>query len=375
MSLPSALPLLRELIRIPSVNPDGDPGCDKTGEAAVAEFLFEKLRSLGAECRLDEVLPGRPNLVARFPSRGEKPRLILAPHTDTVSVAGMRVDPFGAEVRDGKVFGRGSTDTKGTMAAMITALESIGSRALENLGHEIWFAGLMGEEAGNQGARALAEQVAGEGVPAFALVGEPTSLRTVHLHKGCSVLRLETWGKAVHSSEPGLGRNAVLSMLDVLAWLREILPGELAGFSEPGLTPPTFNIGILRGGVKSNIVPDHCVAAVDFRTVPEQEKAGFVPGLEARLKERFPELGVTRHTNLSLAAPADHACLRNLRAMGSEFVGVSWFCDAAIFAAAGIPAVAAGPGSIEQAHTADEWLSIEDLENGVRFYRTFLLQC
>ena len=148
--------LLSELIRIPSVNPDGDPGTDRVGEKACAEFTGQYLRQAGAEVRYDEVLPGRPNVVARFPAdRPGKPRLLFAPHTDTVSVTGMTINPFGGEQHQGKIWGRGSSDTKGSMAAMLTALNN--RRAtLAGLSHEIWFAGLMGEEAGQHGSKALA---------------------------------------------------------------------------------------------------------------------------------------------------------------------------------------------------------------------------
>src|SRR5687768_9897372 len=99
--------LLQALIRIPSVNPEGDPGTEKTGEAEIAEELGRLLRTLGATVELREVLPGRPNVVARFPSdRAGKPRLLFAPHLDTVSVRGMTIDPFGGELRDGRIWGR-----------------------------------------------------------------------------------------------------------------------------------------------------------------------------------------------------------------------------------------------------------------------------
>ncbi len=115
--------LLRELIRIPSVNPDGDPGTTHTGEKECAKFVADFLRSCGAEAWLEDVLPDRPNVLGRFPSAGKaKPRLLFAPHTDTVSVAGMSIDPFSGELRDGKIWGRGASDTKGPMAAMLFAL-------------------------------------------------------------------------------------------------------------------------------------------------------------------------------------------------------------------------------------------------------------
>src|SRR5271156_5947776 len=139
---------LPELVRIPSVNPHGSPGIDKPGEQACAEFVAGFLRGCGAEVELREVAPGRPNVLGRFPSDAPgKKRVILAPHLDTVSVAGMVIDPFGGELRDGKIWGRGATDTKGCMAAMLWSLWELRDR-IPGLGHEVWFAGLMGEEAG-----------------------------------------------------------------------------------------------------------------------------------------------------------------------------------------------------------------------------------
>src|SRR3954468_21138373 len=152
MNMPaSVVELLQALVRIPSVNPSGTPGTTEVGELRCAEYLLELLRGLGAEAELREVLPGRPNVVARFPSdRPGKPRLLFAPHTDTVSVAGMTIDPFGAELRDGKIWGRGACDTKGSMTAMLWGLRQAREQ-LPGLGWEIWFAGLAGEEAGQQG--------------------------------------------------------------------------------------------------------------------------------------------------------------------------------------------------------------------------------
>src|SRR5262249_45248850 len=121
--------LLQELIRIPSVNPHGDPGTDGVGEARMAEYLAEFLGSIGAPAELREVLPGRPNVVARWPAdRPGKPRILFAPHTDTVSVGGMSIDPFSGELRDGKIWGRGASDTKGPMASMLWALKEMGAR-------------------------------------------------------------------------------------------------------------------------------------------------------------------------------------------------------------------------------------------------------
>jgi acetylornithine deacetylase/succinyl-diaminopimelate desuccinylase-like protein len=356
--------LLRELVRIPSVNPDGDPGTDQVGEMACATFLADWLARHGAEAELRNVLPDRPNVVGRFPAdRPGKPRLLLAPHTDTVSVAGMTIDPFGGEIRDGKLWGRGASDTKGPMAAMLTALARCRD-VLPYLSHEIWFAGLMSEEAGQNGAKALSAQETFD----LVIVGEPTDLATVHTHKGAVWLTLRTGGRAVHASTPERGENAIDAMLEVLAFLRPALRDLVAPLRDPVLGAPTFNLGTIHGGSKVNIVPDYCEVKVDMRTVPGQD----VDPLLRELAGRFPALAVTVRNSAPLATDPSHPLIRQLAACGAPPVGAPWFCDGAIFAAAGSPAVALGPGSIAQAHTADEWIGLDALEAGTDFFEKFL---
>lgn len=364
MSALSPVALLGELIRIPSVNPEGDPGVNEPGEARLADFLANHLRSLGAEVSLREVLPGRPNVVARFPGdRPGKPRLLLAPHTDTVSVSGMTIDPFGGEVRDGKVWGRGASDTKGPMAAMLSALARCRT-ILPSLGHEIWFAGLMGEESGQHGAKALAAEERFD----FVIAGEPTGLRTVHAHKGSLWVTLTSHGKAVHASAPESGENAIYKMTSAVERLRAGVIPKLDGLTHPLLGRTTLSVGTIRGGSKTNIVPDHCEATLDIRLVPGVE-AGHVVSL---IREAVGDVEMTWHGSEPLFTDPEHPLVAGLTSLGATPAGAPWFCDAAVFAAAGMPAVALGPGSITQAHTADEWISVDDLEAGAGFFERFL---
>ena len=363
--------LLRALVRVPSVNPAGDAGTSEVGEKQCAGFIADRLSALGAHAELREVLPDRPNVLGRFPTdRPGKPKLFLCPHVDTVSVLGMTIDPFAAELRDGRIYGRGSTDTKGTLAAMLWALWLLRDD-LPHLQHEIWFAGLMGEEAGNEGAAALA---ADHPDADFALVGEPTGCDLVYKTKGVVWLRLVTRGRAVHNATPERGENAVYKMADVLRHLRDELPRELAAWTDPVLGPPTASVGTVRGGSKINIVPDACVAEVDLRIVPAQDRAGLVDWITAQLRRVCPDVSVEYlRGNPPLDTAPDHPCVRALQSAGGKLVGAPWFCDGSLLAAGGIPAVAAGPGDIAQAHTADEFLAIDDLHAGVEFYKRFLL--
>jgi acetylornithine deacetylase/succinyl-diaminopimelate desuccinylase-like protein len=367
MSTPSnVVELLQELVRIPSVNPAGDPGTDGVGEARIAGYLAQLLRSWGAVVELREVEPGRPNVVARFLSdRPGKPKVLFAPHTDTVSVSGMTIDPFGGEVRDGRIWGRGASDTKGPMAAMLWALYEERDR-LAGLSHEIWFAGLAGEEAGQPGAKALAAEEHFD----FVLAGEPTGLDVVHTHKGALWLTLTTRGVAVHAASPQLGSNAIYKMADVIRCIRDEVAPALAQITDPVLGSVTISPGVIQGGSKTNIVPDFCRVEVDVRTVPGSgDLAGRITEL---LRKVCPDLEVGQNASLPMATDPMHPLVQALIGVGARAVGAPWFCDAAIFAAKGVPAVAIGPGSIAQAHTKDEWILQSDLEGGVAFFRRFL---
>ncbi len=368
----SVTSLLQAFVQTPSVNPAGDPGVDvaDTGERRMAERVGQALADLGVEAEFPEVLPGRPNVIGRFPAdRPGKPKLLLCPHLDTVSVRGMTVDPFAAEVRDGKILGRGTTDTKGTLTAMLWALAELGPDAVARMGHEVWFCGLMDEEAGNRGAYALAEAFPDA---AFALIGEPTRCQVVHTTKGIARLLLRTTGRAAHSASLHLGDNAIYKMADAVRAVRDELLPAFAREPDPILGAPTASVGVIRGGSKVNIIPDACTAELDLRTVPAQNRPGFLDEVHALLRRACPGLEMELdHGHAPLQTPPEHPGVQALVAAGGKCVGAPWFCDGSVLSAAGIPSVAAGPGDIAQAHTADEFLAEEDLLAGVEFYKRF----
>lgn len=378
----SALPknvveLAQALVRIPSVNPDGDPGTDGVGEEQCAEFVREFLEASGAEAFLDEVQPGRPNVIGHFPTSpaadGQpKPRILFAPHTDTVSVGGMTIEPFGGEVRDGRVWGRGSSDTKGPMAAMLWALHEMRDD-IAQLPVEVHFAGFMSEESAQLGSQHFAKH---HGRYDLAIIGEPTSLKTVFRHKGCLWADVHTTGVAVHGATPELGVNAIVKM----ARLVEALDGDFrrllseASGADEWLGVSTINLGMIQGGTRSNIVADSCKLRVDIRTTPGLQRAGGAMKLLTEFVQRIDETA-----SVTVASEAFHLdtdpsnpFVQKLIAAGADLTGAPWFCDAAFLAAAGTPAIAIGPGSIAQAHTKDEFIAVKDLEDGVAFFRRFL---
>jgi acetylornithine deacetylase/succinyl-diaminopimelate desuccinylase-like protein len=364
----SVTDLCQQLVRIPSVNPHGEPGTAGVGEQRIAEWLLGFLHECGADAELREVLPGRPNVVAHWPAdRAGKPRLLFAPHTDTVSVAGMTIDPFAAELRDGKVWGRGASDTKGPMAAMLWALHESRDR-LASLSHEIWFAGLMSEEADQHGSRALAAQERFN----FVIAGEPTGLNAVYAHKGSAFVNLRTRGRSAHGSRPELGENAIEKMLDVLAFFRGEFAAECAMHTDPVLGASTLSIGTIRGGSKTNIIPDSCEVSVDWRITPSQYHPRIIEDLAVRLRSLVPDVEVEAVPAPPLHTDPTHPLIGTLAACGAKPVGAPWFCDACFFAERGMPAIAMGPGSIAQAHTEDEWIDAAELERGADFFQRFL---
>ena len=264
--------LLQQLVRIPSVNPDNAPGTGETGEETLAIFLSGWLESIGADVSLEEIKPGRPNLIARFAPLDGRPRILLGPHLDTVGVGGMTIEPFGGEIRDGRLWGRGASDTKGPMAAMLWALHENRDRLAE-LPVAVDFVAFMGEESGQWGSKEFVKRHGAD--YSFALVGEPTSMEIVHVTKGSLWATLRATGKAAHSSMPERGENAILKLTRALDRLDCHLGAELAGFTHPVLGRSTLNIGVIRGGARPNIVPDLAEAEIDIRITPSLAAAGW----------------------------------------------------------------------------------------------------
>ncbi|RFC41782.1 MAG: acetylornithine deacetylase/succinyl-diaminopimelate desuccinylase [Verrucomicrobia bacterium] len=374
-SFPSGVvDLLRDLIAIPSVNPDGDPGTDRTGELACAEYVADFLTNrCGAETVLEEVLPGRPNVIARFPCERDRPsnRLLLGPHLDTVGVGGMTIPPFGAEVRDGRVWGRGASDTKGSMAAMLWALHEHRD-LVPKLDAQILFAGFVSEESGQDGSRDFARRHAEE--VDFALVGEPTGMDAVHAHKASWWLEFSTTGRAAHGARPELGDNAILKLVPLIEALEAFARESLPGYDDPVLGRSTLSINRCLGGTRTNIVPDRALLEVDLRATPSLHGADIPALLRQWLDLRGLQEAKIRILGESpvLHTPTAHPMVQRLHHLGSRPITAPWFCDAGWLAQAGIPGVAIGPGSIDQAHTKDEWIRISDLEEGAAFFGKFL---
>ena len=365
--------LLQQLIRIPSVNPDNAPGTEQIGEEKLANFLSGWLESIGADVSIEEIQPGRPNLIARFAPLDGRPRILLGPHLDTVGVGGMTINPFGGETRDGKIWGRGASDTKGPMAAMLWALHEHRD-ALADLPVAVDFVAFMAEESGQWGSKDFAKRHGKDYT--FALVGEPTSMQVVHVTKGSLWATLRATGKAAHSSQPERGENAILKLARALDQLDHHLGKQLATFTHPVLGRSTMNVGLIRGGARPNIVPDLAEAEIDIRITPALAAAGGALKLltETIAFHELPLEIVNPHENQPMETAADHPMIQALLATdgGTRLAGAPWFSDAAHLSSGGIPSICIGPGSIDQAHTVDEFIDIAALEQGAAFFQAFI---
>jgi len=370
--------LLQELIRIPSVNPQGDPGTPHTGEGEIARFVGNDLVKLGMEVEMQFAEKDRPNVIGRLRSKTSRRHILLGPHLDTVSVLGMTIDPFAAALRDGRIWGRGASDTKGSMAMMLAAIQAMIQKKCCPKDTDIWFAGLMGEESGNDGIEYLmnSDFFPKKGVkPDFGIAGEPTDLKIVHRHKGALWLRIRARGRSCHASRPDLGENAILKIRHAMDFVTGELSAAYAHLKDDLLGRSLFNLTTIRGGSKVNIIPDLCEIEVDHRSLPQESHVEVVERIRKALPEYEVEIVSDRP---GLDTSPDDPYLRKLadvlsrQASGACLTGAPWFADCSLMAKGGVPAIAFGPGSINQAHTKDEYIEVTELEKGVEIFLDFL---
>lgn len=370
------LKLLRELVALPSVNPAFLPlGDVHAGERRVGDFLAAQAGVVGLDVEFQKVLPGRSNLLVRLEPQGPvKRKVLLAAHMDTVGGLEVPGTLFTPRVAKGRLYGRGSCDTKGSVAAYFSALAQLAKSSQRPQHTEIYFVGLIDEENGQEGSRALVKH---KFKADLAIVGEPTLLKVVTAHKGDLWLKLKTHGRAAHGATPELGRNAVHEMARIVDYLETDYRAELDGRHHPLLGKPTINVGGIKGGVQPNVVPAECLAWVDRRTIPGETDAGIIREMRASLRTKGFKVEIASTKNRpcpSMATNDQNPLVRELfKAAGqTKAQGVRYFCDAAILAGGGTPSVVFGPGDIAQAHTADEWISLASLNKSVQVLTRFL---
>ncbi len=372
--------LLAELVGINSVNPlqageRSGPG----GEADLAAHLAERCEALGADVVLDDAEPGRPNLYARF--AGSSDRLVAVDvHLDTVGVEHVPGDPFGCRVSADKVHGRGAVDTKATFAVVLTLLDELRAGAVD-LVPDLYLIGTVGEEAGGLvGAHRLAEW-AGERSLRFdqMVVAEPTLCAPVHGHKGGVGLEITVKGEAAHSSKPHLGANAITAAARIVQAFQAEHDALLTGDASTPVGTGTLSVTEIAGGLARNIIPDECTLYAGRRIAPGEDPVAVFEQLRALAVEAAAPLEiVVEQPNGRAGSPAfyqapDTRLIVTLGELsGARPTTATYGTNALVYEDVAEEIVVFGPGSIDQAHKADEWIEISELDRAAGIYEQWL---
>ena len=383
------LEILKTLVSIPSVNPMGrDLSGPEYFETRVSDWLCEFFAEREIAHERIEVVAGRSNVIARVDAGDDRPTIILDAHQDTVPVDGMTIDPFDPVVRDGKIYGRGACDVKGGMAAMLCAVARLAEERPAGAANVI-ISCTCDEESNVQGITDLVRLWTDDDRhssliptrPDLALVAEPTLLDIVVAHRGATRWKIRTSGRACHSSQPEQGVNAIYRMARVVSALEDYA----AGLAEQVTPHPlcgnaTLSVGLVHGGVSVNTVPDECLIEVDRRVIPGEDGAGVIQEVRAHLEENVDvpfEFLPPWLVGIPLPDEGNQEWAETLQAHIAEIagphelVGVPYGTHASRFAASGVPGIVCGPGSIDQAHTRDEWLDVGELQQAAEIYYRF----
>jgi len=359
-----AVTLLRDLVSIDSVNPSISSGA--RGEAAVARRIAGELESIGLRVEIADAAPGRPNVVGVLDGRARGRSLMFCGHTDTVGVSGMR-QPFTPEIRDGRLYGRGAQDMKGGVAAMIGAVRRIVESGGLAQGRVI-VAAVVDEEHASIGAEALVTKWRADA----GVVTEPTGLDVAVAHKGFQWIALETHGRAAHGSRPRDGRDAILRMGRVLSRLESLDRRLQGGPAHPLLGTGSLHASLIEGGHELSSYPARAALQYERRTLPGEpsdiarvEAEAFLaelrredPEFEAEARLVFGRDAYEIDPDSQLPALLTDAA----RAAGcaASIAGMTFWTDAAILGAAGIPSVLFGPGGAGL-HSIEEYVIVDDV--------------
>lgn len=365
--------LLRDLVALPSINPMGRSlQGPEIFEHRVTAYLEEFFRALGVRYVRQTVAPLRDNIVAYHEPEGTTSTLLLEVHQDTVPVDHMTIDPFAARIENGRLYGRGSCDVKGGMAAMLHAFARL-VREKPARSLRVTLACCVDEEFTFLGVQKLVEDDLKRHGPIAAVVAEPTNLDIVQAHKGAVRWHLRTSGRSCHSSRPELGVNAIYHMAALLPLVERFANELRQTRTHPLLGPATLSVGRIEGGTSVNTVPDRCHVEIDRRTLPGEATAAVPRELLAYLQQHAPANVDFSQSEPWLSCPAlspdgSDELVKRLGAAINAVRGkhavhaVPYGTDASTLAEAGIPAVVFGPGSIDQAHTCDEWIDTSEVE-------------
>ena len=360
------LKVLQDLIKIESVNPDlAGMG---NGESLVAEHIGNYLAAMGLKVRYQEIEPKRINVIGVLKGSGEGKTLMLNGHTDTVGITRMDIEPLNPLFQDGKVYGRGSFDMKGGLAAMIIAVKAIIDAGFKPKG-DVILAFVADEEYLSLGTEVLVREYPADA----AILCEPTGLKVCIAHKGFAWIKVEVFGKAAHGSRPDRGIDAIVKAGKFLARIEELGKDTLIQKKHPLLGSPSIHASLIKGGTELSTYPDYCLIELERRFIPgesvktiEEEMQTLIDDLASK-DEQFKAKFEVSFSRPPLEVARDHEIVGALsRAYADtvkkapEFIGVSGWMDSAILAEAGIPSVIIGPAG-EGFHAATEYVDFESV--------------
>jgi len=362
----SLLTLLQKLIQIDSVNPSlSNKG---TGEALIARYIGAYLNKLGLAVRFQEIEKNRVNVIGVLKGTGGGPSLMLNGHTDTVSADKMETDPFAAEKKGGKIYGRGALDMKAGVAALIMAAQTIIEAGIKLKG-DLILTLVADEEYASIGTEAVVDECTADA----AIICEPTDLEIVIAHKGFAWIKIEIFGQAAHGSLPHRGIDAIAKAGKVLAAIETLGETDLNQKSHPLLGSPSIHASLIEGGTELSTYPDYCKIELERRNLPGEDRKAVTAEIQDllqniqrqddRFKADFDVFFFRPAFEISPDQPIVQTVSRSYESTFNKppgFEGMWGWLDSAILAQAGIPAVIFGPSG-EGAHAAVEYVDVDSV--------------
>ena len=351
-------------------------------EKPLAEYIRDYLVDLGVNAEIQEVAPERANVIAKI-GEGKGAGLCLSGHIDVVPAGDLDLwkisSPYDPVVKNGKLYGRGACDMKGPDACLIQAVEDLLDHDFKR---QLTILFTAGEDTGGWFInKIVSEELVTSDEARFGVIPEPTMMELVRCHKASGGARVQINGKAAHSSRPEMGINAINKSVPLLEEMIN-LQKELDKTRHPLLGPSTIVPTIMNGGHKGNIIPESCNVNFNARLITEHQGSehikGWMENVLKKCRERDPEFDATlisARGGTALDIPEEHEIVQlMMNILGKDPVGAPYFTEAITLTRAGIPTIICGPGSIDQAHTADEYITLEQLDLGVNVFKKLIKQ-
>jgi len=351
-----------------------------TKEKPLALWIRDYLIDHGLNAEIQEVAPDRANVIAKI-GEGKGPGLVLSGHIDVVPAGDLDLwkvsSPYDPVVKDGNLYGRGACDMKGPDACLIQAAVDLADRDFKR---QLTLLFTAGEDTGGWHINKIVSE--GKITPEeaqFGVIPEPTMMGLVRCHKASGGARVLVHGKAAHSSRPELGVNAVLKSIHLLEEVMN-LHEELKSKPHPLMGPSTIVPTIMNGGYKGNIIPESCQVNFNARLITEHQGSesiqGWMKKVLERCRERDSEFKATlifARGGTALDIPEESKVVQTMMGiLGTKPIGAPYFTEGVTLTNAGIPTIICGPGSIDQAHSAEEYISLDQLDYGVKVFKELI---